>query len=53
MQVELICPSSTTPGSFATIFTSVFAAFLFFDIVGSVGVLWSVLQRDKSESKTN
>lgn len=45
MQVELSCPSNTDPGVFATAFTSVFAVFLMVDVVGSVGVLWSVMRK--------
>lgn len=47
MLVELSCPSSSSPSVFTTVFSSLFAVFLLFDILGSIGVLYGVLMREK------
>ena len=47
MQLKLACPGGTEPGVFAVVFTSVFAIFLLFDVVGSMSVLWTVMKREE------
>mgnify|MGYP006089781471 CR=1 FL=1 len=49
MELKFACPGSTEPGIFAVVFTSVFAIFLLFDVVGSMSVLWTVMKSDEKK----